>query len=153
MALSWITPTRRLRTDAAASYKRMRKAGMPSTRIESAHRSRAAQQKLRDAWLRYKAGTGPKVNFALDPDDSNHVKGTAMDAHGPAQDWMVKHGPEHGWKRDKNELWHFDYDEADDKVLARARLRSIQKTLGVPQTGRVDAATTTAWQQLKTNAR
>ena len=143
MALSFITLTKRLRSDAAASYKRARAAGMPSTRLESAWRSEATQQKLYEAYRDYVNCVGPYANYALRPDLSNHVKGIAVDSHGSQQEWLRARGVQYGWTQDANEPWHFDYDRNNDAVLgvlirraarrkiAADRVAVIKKTLGI----------------------
>lgn len=152
MALSFITPTKRLRSDAAASYKRMRKAGMPGSRLESAWRSWASQQKLRDKWVAYDAyvhGRGPWApfaNFALKPADSKHVKGVAVDSHESQQAWIRANGKPHGWYPVANERWHFEYTPELDLVGIRARkaalkarairqVKRVQRVLGNTQDG------------------
>ena len=159
MALSIIQllPLRKLRTDAAASFKRAQAGGAPKKRLESGWRSEATQQKLYDLW---RAGKG---NFALPPSQSNHVKGIAIDVYGPLQDWMVKHGKHYGWTQDRNEPWHFDYSAANDVALkelqaeqartaaakaktdARAKVKKVQAVLKVVKDGDPGPKTQAAW--------
>lgn len=162
MALVFVTPTRRLRPDAAASFRRARKAGMPSSRLESAHRSAKTQQKLFDGWTKRLPG----FNFALPPEKSNHVKGIAIDAHDGMQSWLIKHGRRYGWRQDANEPWHFDYTPELDQELARIKTREkalkrlaeqkaaqkklaqIQKILGTTPDGIYGPNTSRAWSDL-----
>lgn len=175
LSLSNISPTKRLRTDAAQSYARMRKAGLPSG-ITSAYRSWAAQQKLRDAYLRGKG------NYAAKPEDSNHVKGTAVDVPVKAANWIRHHGAKYGWTPVANERWHFDYTPSKDAIgIAAAReaaakkaaaeakaraaaaakkrakaiadMKAIQKILGVTQDGVPGPKTEGAWEALKRNTK
>lgn len=126
MALKNISLTKKLRSDAAASWKRMEKAKMPSKRLESAWRSWDSQLAL---WKKYKAGKG---NFALYPSDSNHVKGIAVDSHDAQRAWIKKNGKRYGWYPVTNEPWHFDYYPAKDKVgVAAKRLTEVNAALGV----------------------
>lgn len=163
MALTYITPTKRLRPDAAASYKRMRADGMPSG-VTSAHRSSAYQFRL---WNAYRAGKG---NFALHPDKSNHVKGIALDLPLEAREWIRRHGAKYGWTRVANEPWHFDYNPSTDAVAfelrriaaakaaaitnaktraaARVKVAAIQKILGTTPDGIPGTNTQAAWDRL-----
>lgn len=164
MALSLITPTKRLEPGAAASWKRMQKAGMPWSRLESAHRSAASQQRLYDLW---RAGKG---NYALPPSKSNHVKGIAVDSHDKQQAWLDKYGERYGWTQAPNERWHFDYSPAKDRELARIKARAaalkrlaelnaarkklaaIQKILGTTADGIPGPKTGRAWADLNLKA-
>jgi hypothetical protein len=152
MALSTIQllPLRKLRTDAAASFKRAQAGGAPKKRLESGWRSETTQQKLYDLW---KSGKG---NFALPPSQSNHVKGIAIDVYDDLQAWMVKHGAYYGWTRDKNEPWHFDYDPAKDQALKAlkaanshaalvAKVKKVQAVLKVTRDGEPGPKTQAAW--------
>ena len=142
MALSFITPTKRLRPDAAGSYKRMRAAGMPAG-ITSAHRSSAAQQKLRDAYLN---GHG---NYALPPADSNHVKGTAIDVPVPVANWLRNNGVKYGWTPVTNERWHFDYNPDRDQVAIDARIAAARAKAAAAAKARAQAAAKTRAQAVK----
>ena len=65
-----------LRGDAAASYLRMRAAGMPAGGIDAWSRTYAQQAELR---RRYEAGIGP---LAAKPNaNAPHIKGVAIDSH------------------------------------------------------------------------
>lgn len=144
MALSFITPLSRLRSDAAASYKRMRKAGLPSG-VTRGYASAKEQQRLYDGWIARKPG----FNFALPPSKSKHVQGIALDLPGNAYDprtprgWMRKYGKSHGWHPVVGEDWHFEYDrnrdqvlsdlikEAEDRKTAKTRVKTVKKALGM----------------------
>jgi hypothetical protein len=99
----WLTPA------PAASYKRMRAAGLPAG-ITSAGRSFAQQAKLYAAFL---AGGGK----AARPGTSKHETGRALDLPEPARAWVRKHGEAYGWIKDRvsGELWHMEYDPARDQ--------------------------------------
>ena len=65
-----------LHGDAAASYLRMRAAGMPAGGIDAWSRTYAQQAELR---RRYEAGIGP---LAARPNaNAPHIKGVAIDLH------------------------------------------------------------------------
>ena len=114
-----------LRADAAASYARMRAAGMPAGGVAAAGRTWAQQAYLYALW---KAGVG---NLAAEPGTSLHETGLALDmTRGtPAQVWMTAGGDpwhvtptgsiranEYGWSRTvPSEPWHFSYNPAKDK--------------------------------------
>lgn len=156
MDLKTITVGKQLRADAAASYARMRAAGMPSG-VTSAYRSAERQQELYEA---YKAGKG---NYAVTPDKSNHVKGIALDLPVAAANWVRTHGKRFGWSPVKNEKWHFDYNAKNDVVhaelvrkhraAAQRKVKAIQRTLGVPATGHGDSKTQAAWDKLTAAAK
>jgi len=141
MTLSFITLTNRLRSDAAASYKRMRAQGLPAG-ITSAYRSAEAQQVLRNKYIAYLNG-GPYANFALPPSQSNHVKGIAIDVPMGSEGWLKEHGAHNGWTEDANEHWHFNYNPNHDQVaialakaaeerrVAQVKVARIKKVLGL----------------------
>lgn len=122
MALSKITSQHRLRLDAALSYLRMRRDGMPAG-VTSAHRPEDEQQDLYDKW---RSGNG---NFALPPGESNHVKGIALDLPVAARAWVKEHGRKYGWTPVTNEPWHFDYNPALDQTAQEAIMAEL-KALG-----------------------
>lgn len=137
-----------LRADAAASYLRMRAAGMPAGGVAVFHRSLAKQEQL---FKRFLAGTGP---LAAKPNkNAPHVRGMAMDlvtgGKGPykpstAHVWLTEGGdgskkPQSGeklrahafgWRRTvPSERWHFGYNPAGDTKRAadlEARLETLQ---------------------------
>ena len=120
-----IDATHWLRTDAAASFARMRAAGMPAGGVASAGRTWDEQAALRAA---YERGEG---NLAALPGTSLHESGVALDmTRGtPAQLWMSDGGDpwkpntgesiranRYGWFRTvPSEAWHFSYDPARDQ--------------------------------------
>jgi murein DD-endopeptidase MepM/ murein hydrolase activator NlpD len=107
-----------LRCDAAVAYRLLDASytetfGTPIC-ITDSYRSRAAQE---DVFVR-------KPGLAATPGTSNHGWGLATDLCGgierfdtPEHDWMVTHGPEHGWVHpswagaggSRPEPWHFEY--------------------------------------------
>lgn len=109
-------PGGRLRVDAAESYMRARKDGLPAG-ITSSYRDPVRQQYLRDGWLARKPG----FNFALAPENSNHCKGIAVDLPGHINNvktprgWMRKNGKQYGFYPVSNEPWHFDYYSTRDE--------------------------------------
>lgn len=99
----------RLNDDAAASYNRVRAAGMPGG-VTSSYRSRAQQQHLYDLW---RAGKG---NFALPPGSSKHETGYSLDLPSGPREWLAKWGATYGWRRtNPKESWHFDYFPGEDQ--------------------------------------
>lgn len=122
-----------LRADAAASYHRMRAAGMPSGGIAAAGRSYAQQLAL---WLAWKAGKG---NLAARPGTSRHETGRALDiTRGTAaHTWATKGGNPlkvastegiraelFGWTRDvPSEAWHLVYYPSRDRSADLPTLR------------------------------
>lgn len=100
---------------AAASYARMRAAGMPAGGITDAGRTYDEQAALYAAYL-----AGQLVAFAARPGTSKHESGRALDlatAH-RAHAWMLAHGAAHGWHRPiKAEPWHWEYDVTRDRHL------------------------------------
>ena len=137
-----------LRADAAASYLRMRAAGMPAGGVAVYHRSLTKQAEL---FKRFLAGNGP---LAAKPNkNAPHVRGMAMDlvtgGKGPykpsaAHVWLTEggHGSKNpqageklrahtfGWRRTvPSERWHFGYNPVGDTMRAadlKARLHSLQ---------------------------
>ncbi len=97
----------RLAPDAAASYTRMRAAGLPAG-VTSAYRSAADQsaQAAREA-----AGLTPS---AAAVGTSWHEAGRALDLPVPARSWPGL--AEHGWVRTlRAEPWHHVYDPSIDQ--------------------------------------
>lgn len=137
-----------LRADAAASYLRMRAAGMPAGGIDVFGRTLADQKVL---YERYLKGQGPLA--ARPSKTAPHVMGVAMDAHtttagkyapSAAHKWLTAGGDggskpkagerlrahDYGWRRTvPSERWHFGYDRARDKKRA-ADLAARLKNLG-----------------------
>ena len=141
-----------LRGDAAASYLRMRAAGMPAGGIDAWSRTYAQQAELR---RRYEAGIGP---LAAKPNaNAPHIKGVAIDSHtttggkyapSAAHVWLTHGGDgsrppkageklrEHayGWRRTvPSERWHHAYDPAKD-TKAKADLSARLKAAGYKDT-------------------
>lgn len=141
-----------LRGDAAASYLRMRAAGMPKGGIDVYSRSLAKQREL---YNRYKAGKGP---IAAYPNaNAPHIRGVAMDAQttrggkytpSAAHKWLTHGGsggsnPQsgeklrshaYGWRRTvRSERWHHAYDPAKDTKAAPDLARRL-KALGYKDT-------------------
>ena len=130
-----ITPTAKLRADAAKSYNRMRAAGMPAG-VTSAYRSREEQTRLYNGWIKRLPG----YNQAAKPGTSNHEFGTALDLPIAPRLWIAKHGAKYGWTVNPRESWHYNYSPARDAVrtailarraTAKARVAQVRKTLGI----------------------
>jgi hypothetical protein len=69
--------------------------------------SAAEQQEKRDAWLAYRAGTGPWAPLALPPEESWHCQGLAVDTDDPAREDVM---PRNGWRFPVGgEPWHGQY--------------------------------------------
>lgn len=96
----WLAPA------AAASYQRMRAAGMPAGGITDAGRTYAEQAAMYARYLR-----GELLATAARPGTSKHETGNALDLSGPAQAWVREHGAAFGWQRDRvaREPWHMEY--------------------------------------------
>lgn len=112
----WLSPA------AAASWRRMRAAGMPSGGITEAGRTRARQEYLYAQYL-----AGKLVAYAAVPGspESRHETGHAIDIQtaSAAQAWLIAHGAAYGWarpllNRPKPEPWHWEYDLTRDRHLA-----------------------------------
>lgn len=102
----WLDPA------AAASYERMRAAGMPAGGINDAGRTRQEQAVLfeRLGWP-----------AAMPPGKSRHETGRALDiaTASSAWAWINEHGRAHGWRRTVSfEPWHFEYELSRDQHLA-----------------------------------
>lgn len=99
---------------AAASYQRMRQAGMPAGGITDAGRTNAEQW---DLWRAYLAGK-LKATAAY-PGTSKHETGRALDLTGAALAWARAYGRDFGWIPDlvPHEPWHLEYRANRDKYL------------------------------------
>lgn len=124
----WLAPA------AAASYQRMRAAGLPAGGITDAGRTHAEQTAIflarytpRTAgsgpygdvatWrgVRYVRTSGP--SSAAPPGESKHETGRALDLQ-PAQEAWVRAHPDHGWRFTiASERWHAEYDLGRDQHL------------------------------------
>lgn len=108
----------------AAAYERLNKKfraqfGKDLVPTE-AYRSLARQKALRNAYLLYVAGKGPRAALAAIPGTSNHGWAEAIDfgsgvaTYGTAEkEWLNEHGPEEGFyptgdRFNPREAWHFD---------------------------------------------
>lgn len=108
----------RLIPAAAASLRRVNRNLGRLTDVNSAWRDPALQQELRDAYLRYLNG-GPWAPIALDPDDSLHCEGRAIDTDDGYDARTHAILNEHGWRltvyrwvngvRKLVEPWHREY--------------------------------------------
>ena len=106
---AWLTPA------AAASYARMRAAGMPAGGITDAGRTFAEQAAMYALYL-----AGKLKATAAVPGTSKHEKGNALDLAGDAQSWVRANGARFGWLIDRvpNEPWHMEYVAARDTAAA-----------------------------------
>lgn len=114
-----IAPGHWLAPGPAASWGRMRAAGMPAGGITEAGRTRARQEYLYGEYL-----AGRLLAYAARPGESLHETGHAIDiaTSSAAQAWLIAHGAEHGWYRPllharKPEPWHWEYSAARDRHL------------------------------------
>lgn len=134
MTIKTIAPGRKLRADAANSYKRARAAGMPAGGLNSAYRSLASQEALflaryRVQWTGrgkyndarwYKGKRYVRVSSAgmvAVPGKSKHTTGVALDVStsSAAHRWLLSHGARFGWRRTISaEPWHWEYDAKRD---------------------------------------
>lgn len=117
-----IAPGHWLDAAAAASWARMRAAGMPTGGITEAGRTRARQTYLYGEYL-----AGRLLAYAARPGESLHESGLAIDMKtaSAAHAWLVKHGADHGWHRPllhakKPEPWHHEYRASRDQHLTDA---------------------------------
>lgn len=131
----------RLREDAARSFARMVRRGMPTSKINSAYRSydeqaglflanytsnyAASSKQDRRVWkgVAYyrKAPFNSYVSVAI-PGSSlaNHQNALALDVQSnppsPMQNWLLIHGAQHGWSRTiASEAWHWEYNGDRDQ--------------------------------------
>lgn len=89
----------------AASYKRLRAAGLPSGGLTSTYRDWNTQARWRKEYL-----AGKRSAYVAPPSLSSHCKGTAVDFGAAQKAWMRKHGADHGWRRtNADEDWHYVY--------------------------------------------
>lgn len=96
----------RFQPDAAASWNRMRAAGMPHD-VSDTYRDLARQQDYYD-------DPPNSVGLAAVPGTSSHGEGLAVDARGKCLTWLTSNGGAHGWVRTiKKEKWHFEYKGID----------------------------------------
>lgn len=109
-----ISPGHWLGPAAAASYRRMRDAGLPAGGVTDAGRTFAEQAVLYARYLR-----GELVATAARPGTSSHESGRALDLSGPARAWVRAHGRDFGWLRDRvrREPWHLEYVLVLDRRL------------------------------------
>lgn len=117
VSMVYIAPGHWLNPEAAASYRRMRAAGMPAGGITDAGRTYAEQQALYDQYL-----AGLLLATAARPGESAHETGECLDmktAHS-AHHWMLVHAADHGWSRPlltarKPEPWHWKHTTSRDR--------------------------------------
>jgi len=114
-----IAPGHWLGGAAAASWRRMRAAGMPGGGITEAGRTRARQEYLYAQYL-----AGRLVAYAARPGTSKHEGGRAVDmvTSSAAHAWLITHGRAHGWTRPllraaKPEPWHWEHSITIDQHL------------------------------------
>ena len=112
-----------LSPEAAASWKRMARAGMPTGGLTSSTRSLARQWDLynnrgKPGWPKY-AAHPLESKHVWRPDDKKDRGGRAVDVNEPTRSWLVKNGAAHGWRRPfvAVEPWHFEYNITKDKHL------------------------------------
>lgn len=159
-------PPLQLSATAGGSYRRMLTDGLAPGGINSAYRSLASQEKI--FFSRYRVqwtGNGPfndvkwyggkrYVRYrglpVAKPGTSDHNKGNAIDVSvGTVQhEWLMAHGPRHGWDRPlpESDPVHWVYDVKKDldrksQIAARKRVKSAQEAVRVPQSGVNDTAT------------
>lgn len=120
-----VQPGRYLAAEAAQAFLRMQAAAAlkgVSLPLTTAYRSQAYQQRLYDAWMKYKLGLGPKAPQAAKPGNSYHQKGIAIDITGidpsnpnfnaARRSWLLLNAPGYDWHNtgaNFNEPWHWVY--------------------------------------------
>ncbi|PSL05388.1 D-alanyl-D-alanine carboxypeptidase-like protein [Haloactinopolyspora alba] len=80
--------------------------------LTSGYRTCQHQQRLFDEKVDEYGSVEEASVWALPPDESNHVRGIALDVGpGPAADWLQDHGARFGLCKTMSwEWWHFEYD-------------------------------------------
>jgi len=107
-------PPTGLRDDVLAAYRDL-KAKAAAEKItlclQDGKRSSRQQQAQFDEYVR-KFGPELARNYALPPNESNHVKGFAVDIQPMNSSiWVEKNAGRYGWcRRYQNEAWHFEYN-------------------------------------------
>jgi hypothetical protein len=111
---------------AAASWLRMRDAGMPHN-VNDTYRDLARQRA-------YYENPPNGAGLAAKPGTSWHGEGLAVDADGACLTWLAAHGRPHGWVRTiAAETWHFEYmadqdtHQGDEMPLSQSDLEAVRE--------------------------
>ncbi|MGW0662036.1 D-alanyl-D-alanine carboxypeptidase family protein [Streptodolium elevatio] len=110
----------KLASGARSAYRtvedKMADAGIDLS-LRSGARSYDHQKLLWETEVACKGSEAAARKRVLPPDESSHVKGTAIDiAPKAAQTWLEKNGAQYGWCRTyDNEPWHFEYAASHKK--------------------------------------
>jgi hypothetical protein len=110
-------PPERLPPDTLAAWQRLRTAaGQDGVQLCLNDGKRSREQQARqfaDAVEQF-GNAELASRYVLQPDESMHVKGLAVDVQPLASAaWVERNGPALGWcRRYENEPWHFEYDPA-----------------------------------------
>lgn len=148
-----------LSPEAAASWERMKRAGMPDSGLTSSTRSLSRQWDLynnrgKPGWPRYVAHPN-ESKHVWRPNDKQDKGGRAVDVSGATRTWMISHAAKHGWYRPWPDIepWHFEYVKKNDKHLgdddmptAKEIVQELMKTRvehTVGQRGAVDRKSST----------
>lgn len=114
-----------LEASAQSSLSRAYADGAPKGQVYSAYRTARAQTILFNKY---------GLPRALPASESNHVKGTAIDAHMALETWLRNH-PEYGWlpvtAPDLSDHWHFNYKAAYDKRQNEDTMPSAEEVASV----------------------
>lgn len=112
----------KLSPEAAASWFRMVRDGMPTGGVTSSTRSLSRQWDLynnrgEDGWPRY-AAHPLESKHVWRPADKRDRGARALDVDGATRAWLIRHGEKYGWHRPfaTVEPWHFEYLQATDKM-------------------------------------
>jgi uncharacterized protein (DUF2384 family) len=107
-------PAVKLRPDVLAAWERLRTAAGVQLCVNDGKRSREQQaRQFADAVQQF--GSAELASkYVLQPDESMHVRGIAVDIQPLASAaWVERNGVAYGWcRRYENEPWHFEYDPA-----------------------------------------
>lgn len=110
-------PPDRLPPDTLAAWQRLRAAADADgvqLCLNDGKRSREQQARQFAEAVQQFGSAELAGRYVLQPDESMHVVGTAVDVQPLASaGWVERHGRELGWcRRYENEPWHFEYDPA-----------------------------------------
>ncbi|TCO64467.1 D-alanyl-D-alanine carboxypeptidase-like protein [Actinocrispum wychmicini] len=103
-----------LRDDVLAAYTSLRAkatAEKVTMCLQDGKRSSRQQQAQFDDYVKRFGSRELARNYALPPEESNHVKGVAVDIQPlSAAGWVERSAGKYGWcRRYENEPWHFEY--------------------------------------------
>lgn len=104
-----------LRADVLAAWNELvAKAGDVKLCVNDGKRSVAQQEREFEAAVEAHGTEELAARYVLPPDESMHVKGTAVDVQPlSSAAWVEENGGALGWcRRYENEPWHFEFDQS-----------------------------------------